>query len=263
MFSLNCRKNIYYYLIFSLIYLLVHIGLYSTVSFFHFLLDHDMATIDSWISKNNWEMIFFSKLSAFFICLKFISLNYSDRIHFWTEFKLRFHIPSLRGVLFCSFLVGIIVYLAKIYYIPAKINLELEDSAISAYLGSIGFFGLDTVLLLLISTVYPIDRKEKNKLYLISLIIFSLTTKLSIAYLGAYLILAILHFSTLFLLSMNGRLSDATLYGFIVIGPLNSSLGLNLFSGWEETRSYGLQFFIVLVFVWLTGLLYYRFSRLN
>ena len=261
--SVNARKCIIFYFGFCLLYLLVQLAVTSTVSFFHFLLEHDMATIDGWISKNNWELIVLAKVITFIVCLKFVSLNYADKFQLKEEIKQRLSYPSLTGILFCIFLVGVITFVSQYFYVPAKINMETEGEFLSAYLGVIAFLLTDLVFLFFVGLVYPATQQDKNPLFLSYLILFGLSTHLSIPYLGIYLILALLHFITLYYFTQKNRFSDALLYCFITVAPMNSLLGLNFFSGWEESRSFELQFFLVAVIVWMVAFVYDRFSSLN
>ena len=263
MLSVNARKSFVFYFGFCLLYLLTQLAVNSTVSFFHFLLEHDMATIDGLISKNNWELIVLSKVITFFVCLKFVSLNYADKYQLTTELKKRISYPTQTGILFSLFLVGVITVVSEYFYVPAKINLDTEGEFLSSYLGVIAFMLTDLVFLFFVSLVYPTEKKDRSFFFILHLILFGLSTYLSIPYLGIYLILALLHFITLYYFTRMGRFSDAVLYCFVTVAPMNSILGLNLFSGWEESRSFELQFFIVAIIIWSIAFIYDRFSRLN
>jgi hypothetical protein len=74
-FSLGARKILLYYFGYSILFLIFHLATISLVSFFHFLLDHDMSVIENWLYRNAWEMILLSKALAGFIIIKALQLN--------------------------------------------------------------------------------------------------------------------------------------------------------------------------------------------
>ncbi len=262
-FSINARKSLFFYFGYSVLYFIIHMAITSSVSFFHFLLEHDMATIDGWISKNRWELLVVAKSLSFFICLKFLNLNYREKISFWDELKAGFNYPTQKGILFSLFLVGVVTVVSKYFYAPANIAVDNEGEFVSSFFGIIIFLHLDMTFLYLLSVIYKVGDSDKRLLFLGAAFLFAFATHLTIPYLGVYLILALLHFITLYHFSLTNRYSDGVFYCFATVAPLNSLLGLNLFSGWEENRSFELQFFLFAVFIWSVGFAYDRFSRLN
>lgn len=261
--SSNAKKNIFFYFGLSLLFFLIHTALTSSVSFFHFLLEHDMATIDGWISKNRWELLVLSKLVSFYVCLKFLRLNYKEKLKFWDEFKDQLKRPSIKGIFFSLFLIGVMVLISRQFYTPAKIPVEAEGEFISSYLGIIFFLLLDMAFLFFLTLIYKLEKVDQLMTFCCQTAVFSLFTFLTIPYLSIYLILALLHFITLYYFTLTNRFSDGVFYCVATVAPMNSLLGLNLFSGWEESRSYEVQFFLAAIVVWLLAFGYERFSRLN
>ena len=66
-FSKPMQKIGLYYLGYCGSLILIQISLVSIVAFFHFLLDHDMAVVENWLTRNAWEMLCFSKITALII----------------------------------------------------------------------------------------------------------------------------------------------------------------------------------------------------
>lgn len=58
----------------------------SVVSFFHFLLDHRLAVIESWVFDKAWEMIIVAKVLPLLFLLKFIYLKSVSRHPFRDQF---------------------------------------------------------------------------------------------------------------------------------------------------------------------------------
>ena len=60
-------KNIKYYFAFQLIFVSLVVVLSSIGVFFHFLLDHEISIVESWLHNNQWEILISSKLVSLFL----------------------------------------------------------------------------------------------------------------------------------------------------------------------------------------------------
>ena len=257
----NFRKNIQYYFCFLLLFFIVHVFIYSTVSFFHFLLGHDMSTIESWISRNHWDVLVLSKVIALALCWKALHLNLTGSASFWDILKGHLDYPSIKICLTSVFLLGTTLMLGGYFSNANVFELGKEGFNASIFLGSGLFFFIDFLFLFVLRQVYVVQDESKVRLWLLFVLMFGLFTKLAIPYLGYYLIVALLHFISLLIIGSPNKLSDAALYCLVIVAPLNAFFGMNLVAGWGQ--SYGVIYFFGLVVAWIVGLVYYRLSLLN
>lgn len=62
MFDHYLFKNIRYYASYQLLFVIIFIILSSSGAFFHFLLNHEISIVESWLHNNHWEILIISKL---------------------------------------------------------------------------------------------------------------------------------------------------------------------------------------------------------
>ena len=60
-------KNVKYYAVFQLIFVVLVVILSSIGAFFHFLLDHEISIVESWLHNNHWEILIVSKIFSLFV----------------------------------------------------------------------------------------------------------------------------------------------------------------------------------------------------
>ena len=68
-------KNLKYYSVFQLIFVLLVILLSSIGAFFHFLLDHEISIVESWLHNNQWEILIVSKIFSLFLLNRWFEMR--------------------------------------------------------------------------------------------------------------------------------------------------------------------------------------------
>jgi hypothetical protein len=260
--EVDIRKILSYYLGYNLIFLIGYIAFISMISFFHFLLEHDMAVIENWIFRNAWEVIVFSKLLASFIIIKALKLNNYFTISLWQTIKEEHWKPSRYAVIFILF-ISFLFYALIMQFSGELINNAKDtDFAHISFLGSAFFYFMDFFIINLLLKYIPISNQRKLFVLLaICLVFFLFFTKATLPYINKYYIFLILHFVTLliFLAKEPKNLLNPILYALIVIGPFSSFYGLDLV--WDNAHSiYSYKETlpnIGILGLWLIGLVYY------
>lgn len=261
----NSKRILLHYFLFSVGFIFLHISFVSVFTFFHFLLDHDMSTIENWLNRNSWEILIVSKgISCFFIS-KIFQINTYQDVNPIKKVLINLKMPSKKVFGMSFFLLGIInLYLFQIEGGTLTPNFQ-EDLFYSSFIGAFFYYLFDFILLILLYEYIRPPAKEMTKIVYISTFIFILSSKVAMPYLSKYYIFILIHFLTLFFLYLKGSFVDCLVYSFLVIAPLSSIYGLDLV--WDN--SYGLFHFsketpiIGFLGIWCLALGYYRFSRLN
>ena len=145
--SLGIRKILAYYLGYSLLFLVIHLSLISLVSFFHFLLDHDMLVIENWLYRNAWEMIFFSKLISAMICIKALKLNNYFISSLFSILKNDIWKPTKEASIFIIFIIVLFHVLIAQFGGEVTGNSKSTDFAYISFLGSISFYLIDFIVI--------------------------------------------------------------------------------------------------------------------
>ena len=97
------------------------------------------------------------------------------------------------------------------------------------------------------------------------LIIFTISTKALLPYIGVELIYSILHFSILIAYLLWGKVSDLIVYSLLVIGPLSAIFGFDIVWNQESAlvKYSGSVPVIFSIGAWLIALFYMKFTRSN
>jgi hypothetical protein len=261
LFSSEARKLLIYYTIYCIFFLLFYLGLVSTISFFHFLLDHEMGVIENWLNRNTWEVLILAKATSGYFTVKSLYLN---NYQFWDIrkfLKKTIHPPEQKLVVIVLFIV-IFLYALLNQFGSQLIARESELSfSLTSYLGSILFYIIDIFVISYSLVHMEVTRKQKIKLNVALPVLFYITTKIALPYVDKYTIFIFLHCISLnILLFKNDKnFSNPLFYSILVIGPLSTLLGIDLV--WDN--SYALYSYpqtmpiIGVLLIWLTALVYY------
>ena len=263
--SPNFKKVILYYFIFCVGFVFLHISLISIFTFFHFLLDHDMGTIENWLNRNGWEILTFSKAICFFLVSKIFQINSYQDLHPIKSLLKKLSFPSIKIFGMSFFLLAIVyIYLFEIEGVTTNILFQ-EGFFYSSFLGACSYYIFDFLLIIILYEYYQLSFNELSMVTYTSMLFFIVTSKIALPYLSKYYIFILIHFLTLFFIHRKGALIDCFVYCIFVIAPLSAIYGLDLV--WDN--SYGLFNFtqktpiVGFLGIWCLALGYYRFSRLN
>lgn len=262
-FPINVRRIVLYYLLYCILFVIVDLILISIFTFFHFLLEHDMNTVENWLNRNTWEILAGSKLVSLYFSAKITKLNLVDESRYRDYFlKIRF-IPTFK-------IWGVIVFILVIFYAFITLfdggvvrNQFKEELFYSSFWGSFFFYVCDFLMLTILTKVYPVKDNEKSTVMYICLFIFILTSKMALPYLNKYYIFLMVHFITMYVLSMHNRIPDIIVYALFVIAPLSSIYGLDIV--WDNAYSlFSYQKKIPgmgILAIWGVAISYYHLSR--
>lgn len=264
-FSKDFKKLGLIYFGFCLFFILVHLMLVSIFSFFHFLLDHEMGTIENWLSLNGWEIIGVSKLIAFAVMTKLIQVNSYSDTSFSKELWAMEKVPSKKALALIFFLLVMFYSLLSQFGGGIQSNQILDELFFSSFFGSILFFGIDIVFIMVVISYFKLEIKHPIQLVVVLLLLFLVSSKIILPYIGKYAVFLVVHFISLFYLSRRKNLGDLLVYLTIVIAPLSSFFGIDLI--WDNSYSvftYSKELPVLGVFlIWTVALGYYHRSKLD
>ncbi len=262
-YSSALKMVLLYYLGYSIFFAILHLSLLSVFSFFHFLLDHDMSTIENWLNRNSWEILSTSKLISGYSFYKIVHLNQYSNFKINESIKKFDWIPSEK-------IIGVIVFILVLLYAfivqfgggVAEGQFK-EGLFYSSFIGAFIYFYIDFLLLSFLMMSFKLESKDLNIVMYTSLLIFLLVTKIALPYLNKFHIFLVIHFLTLFFLGRKNAFKDAFYYALLVIGPLSSIYGLDivwdnaysLFSYQKELPIFGIAM------IWSLAISYYHYSR--
>lgn len=258
--SKNLKKNILYYSFFGLINYIVYIIIISFAAFVYFILDHNLADIDTWIGQNSWELVILSKAIAIGFTLKLINLN--NNLSSKVFIKENVSKPTKAILLISIFLAITFFALINEYTVkvlPADI---ISNFSMQSAFGAFFFYMIDFYLIVYLLKSFTIVGKRNKLIFMsISMFIFLINAKLTIPYLNRFIFFVVLNILFLVLISIRSRksLSDCAIYSILIISPLSSIYGLDLILGdnlslYQKAEDLP---YLGIVLTWLISFLYY------
>ncbi|TDJ06851.1 MAG: hypothetical protein E2O68_04305 [Deltaproteobacteria bacterium] len=169
-------RDLSYYVFYNLVTLVSITIIVSLITFFHFLLDHSIEAIESWISDNGWGLITASKLIALFIVMKFHVLNKNDKPTFKKLTLDHFIFPKKEFYPILLAFIGLFFVLESVNFVVGEFEL---DNVIKSFFYAFLFYFSDLFLLAQISSNGKTSRL-KNFLYPLIFVIIAKTSFLLI-----------------------------------------------------------------------------------
>lgn len=259
--SSNSRKILTYYGGYCCLFLFSYVALVSTVSFFHFLLDHEMSVIEAWISRSSWEILAIAKLIALTLSLYTIRLNNYQLKDARALLKNARFAPSPKAVAISVFIICFFAALAFQFEGAFHVN-ELSERFGASFIGSCAFYLFD--LFVIFSLIQNFGLEKKRHMFMLGAALpsaFLVSSKMALPYIDHRSLFLVLNFLSLsaLLIKEKNNLGNILIYSIIVIGPLACLFGADL--TWEDDFSYYLYPertpAIGIIAIWLTAFLYY------
>lgn len=262
-FSENTFKNIIYYFLFLLGVAIVHALTVGVVSFFHFILGHDLGTVEEWLFDKAYRVIVFSKILCLWWGLRVVFVRGEEKspIKSFLGFrKTSFSKEIMVSLIYLYFIIGLIFWGESVGFFsrPLKYLYNSQYSIaklLVSFVGNTLNYLLDILFLLALNIIFPVKGKFKKIIFsLISSTLFYLSYKTIFSYginLGTEIFFS---FFFCIYLSFLGKPNWSRSFFFLVffLSILHSFLGLDpiwgaSFSPWAiegEKNSY----FIIIYF---------------
>lgn len=231
----NFFKHLFFLLLGLLMLWGVHIIELSIVSFFHFLLGHRLAVIESWVFDKAWEMILVAKILPFIFLLKFVYLKSQSR------HPLRDQVLS--GVKFPSYetwvAVVVSLILVALFAQPILNPSMTQWDGLKTFINTVSlfmFFMCDVFFIDALERMYPIATKFKTlRNFIYSLVAFLIVKSVFLHALNITPFFGMTLFFILTLHHYKKNWLETSFYLFFFLVPAITLLGLDFI--WKETFS--------------------------
>lgn len=262
-FSRNMRLILLYYLGYNILVVLIQLATVSLMAFFHFLLEHDMGVIESWLNKNAWETLTFSKGMGFILMLKAIRLNLYNLPSFKKILQKKSFIPSLRILVVIFFLNIMGGALLKNYGVVGELRPNVSYLfVLTSYVGTSIFYLLDFLFVFyLLENISIVKKRNKMILLMIMGGMFLIVTNILQPYSKPNQLIILINFITLLSIYLKNK------HNFI--NPILMCLGcvsfMTIFYGhdlvWKDQYSLIVSNKSIPVagpaLLWVTAMIYY------
>ncbi len=259
------RRVCLYDFLYTLFFVLSYLMVVSTFTFFHFLLNHDMGTVENWLNRNTWEILSLSKIVSLIIVLNIVKINLYKELRISSYFMLGggLWIPSRKIIVMTIFILTIF-YAFITQFGGGIVESEFQEYLFySSFIGSFLFYFADFFVLYVLIDTFDVKRANENIVMYISFVFFLISAKIALPYLNKFYIFLLIHFMTLFQLGRKKKLIDPLFYALFVIAPLTALYGLDIV--WDNAYSvfsYRKSLPIIgVVGIWAIAVGYYHFPR--
>ncbi|MES2527532.1 MAG: hypothetical protein V4598_10610 [Bdellovibrionota bacterium] len=258
----NLFKNIRYYASYQLLYVVLVVILSSIGAFFHFLLNHEISIVESWLHNNSWEILITSKLISLFLINKWFSMRLYQLKSIREQVKELVSWPSPEAVVVPVFMTLGYLSIAKVVMVPQNIGYWYYHFV--SVIGIFLFFGVEFVVIAYLDDV--LNQKESPNRLILGLsftAIFAAAYRMSVPDYYGLLPFVILSFSSLLFLSGKHFNSWSNVVCFLIlfVAPMGAVFGLdpvwgNDFSPARVETKLGAPF---LAAIWVISFSYYKY----
>lgn len=255
-------KNIRYYFSYQLIYIVLVILLSSIGAFFHFLLDHEISIVESWLHHNHWEILIVSKLISMFFINRWFKVKLYQLKSVRELISELVHWPDIKAVVISVFMLLSYIILGGVERLPQ--NSGYWYYHLTSFLGLVLFFGIEFIVIAYLDDI--LNQQQDIGLFWPSIfytIIFGVAFRLTVPDYYGLLTHVLLCFAMLMLLSGKSFKSWSNVLCFLLVfvAPMGFLFGMDPvwgddFSPFKLEKKLNLAFLAV---IWMVSFCYYKF----
>lgn len=262
MFSHYVSKKIRYYGTFQLLNVIILVLISSFGAFFHFLLDHEISIVESWLHQNHWPIVGLSKIGSFLI------LNWWFRVRLYQMKSLKemaremLSWPDHRAIVLSFFILISTISLCETIYVSQNVG-YLYNHFISSF-SIVLFYGIDFVVLAYLEDILGEEADRKYSFVMIAYVaIFFLSFRLSIPDYYNQFQNVFFCFTTLIYLSGKSykKWGNILSFLFVFVAPMGAIFGVDPIWG-EDFSPFKLKSSMTptfLLVIWMISFSYYKY----
>jgi hypothetical protein len=255
-------NNIRYYGAYQLLCVVIFIILSSIGAFFHFLLNHEISIVESWLHHNHWEILIVAKLLALLLLNRWFRVRSYEMKSIRELVRELIRWPEHRAIVISFFMISSYLSLTGTVYVGQ--NLGYWYYHLTAFFGLFLYFGIEFVVIAYLDDV--LNQKTSPPKFWLSLfytIFFALSFRLCVPDYYNLLPYLIFCFSSLILLSGKSfkSWSNVVCFLFVFVAPMGSIFGMDPvwgddFSPFTVKTKLALPFLAV---IWMVSFCYYKY----
>lgn len=255
-------KNLRYYFVFQLIFVVMAVIFSSIGAFFHFLLDHEISIVESWLHNNQWEILILSKLISLFVINRWFKVRLYQVKSFRQLVKELLSWPDSKAIVVAVFMVLSYITLGEAHFVNQNIGYWYFQFA--SFFGLIIFFGVEFIVIAYLEDILN-EKVHPSKLILglCYTVIFAAAFRVSVPDYYELMPYVVLCYSSLIYLSGKSFKSWSNVVCFLVlfVAPMGSLFGLDPvwgddFSPFRVDKKLNMA---LLAVIWMISFSYYRY----
>lgn len=258
----SLSKNIKYYGSYQLLLVIIFIILSSIGAFFHFLLNHEISIVESWLHNNHWEILIVAKLLSLFFLNRWFKVRLYQMKSIRELIKELVKWPDPKAIVISFFMMVSYLSLSGVSY--AEQNISYWYYHLTSFLGLFLYFGIEFIVIAYLDDI--LNQTEQPPYLWLGIsytVIFTLAFRASVPDYYGLLPYVVFCFSTLMYLSGKFFKSWSNVLCFLVVfvAPMGSLFGMDPvwgddFSPFTVKSKLSLPFLAV---IWMVSFFYYRY----
>ncbi len=255
-------KNLKYYAVFQLVFVSLVVVLSSIGAFFHFLLDHEISIVESWLHNNQWEILIVSKLVSLFLLNRWFEVRLYELKSFRQLVKELVTWPDPKAIVISVFMLMSYITMGSTHFVTQNIGYWYFQ--IASFLSLCIFFGVEFIVIAYLEDILN-QKVHPNRLHLgfCYTLIFAIAFRMSVPDYYGLMPYVILCYTSLMYLSGKSFKSWSNVVCFLIlfVAPMGSIFGLDPvwgddFSPFRADKKLNLAFLAV---IWMISFSYYRY----
>ncbi len=255
-------KSICYFGVYQLLFVVIFILFSSVATFFHFLLNHEISVIESWLHNNHWEIIILAKFISLFLLNRWFHIRLYQLKPIGSLLVELIRWPDHRAIVVSVFMMVSYLSLSGTSYISQ--NLGYWYFHLIAFFGLILFFGIDFIVIAYMQEVIQKNEELSSwQLGFVYTIFFAISFRLCIPDFYHLMPFAIFCFSSLLFLS--GRYfknwSNVVCFLLVFVAPMGAVFGMDPVWG-DDFTPFPVKTKLTLPFlaaIWVISFCYYQY----
>jgi len=144
-------QNIRYYAVYQLMYVSAVVLLTSSGAFFHFLLDHEISIVESWLHNNHWEILIISKLFSLFLLNRWFSVRLYEFRSVRDLIKDLVRWPEPKAIVISLFMVTGLLAMGRPVIVSQNFNYWYNHFA--SFFGLFLYFGIEFIVIVYLDDI--------------------------------------------------------------------------------------------------------------
>ncbi len=255
-------KNIKYYGVYQVSYVVMAIVLSSIGAFFHFLLDHEISIVESWLHNNHWEILIIAKLISLFLINRWFKVRLYQLKSIRQLIQELVGWPEIRAVVIAVFMIVSYLTLGKATFVSQNVGYWYFQ--ITSFVSLFLFFGIEFIVIAYLDDI--LNQKGSPSRLWLSLsytVMFALAFRMSTP--DYYKILPYVVFCYSSLIYLSGKSfrswSNVVCFLLLFVAPMGSLFGMDPVWG-DDFSPFKIQVKLkvtMLAVIWVISFSYYKY----
>jgi hypothetical protein len=226
-------KLSFYYFLYLFVAMAIKVMISSIGAFFHFLLGHDLSSVENWLHQNSWQLFILYRGLAFYLLLGWLRMNLYPKISAFKYMRSE-NLQGFSLIVTVLFLWIFFVYWGHPSFV--SVNQNYTGEHFLSYMGTLVFFAFDLIILHYLADLFNLHQMPNENLLRFSLMLLFIGEFL-VSMQDYYQVLPLILFQLIFVFYLAGsgfrNLKSVFLFLILFCCPMSAFFGWDVHHGGE------------------------------